>query len=479
MAHADEGIAELLAPVLLDDLATRVRAPLGALSLVLHIIVRGIPQEQAPRLKKLGIERFETEADVAAAVQYLAAVFSLDPTAATKVLAARVALLDADEQAALVDRFLSVSFGDSISGSVFNTTDVPAETLEELVRLTFETHGSTAGRSRPAGVVYLMNENDYANRARNAVLSRFVETPGAATYQALLRLQSDPNWPIEPARLRELAEDRAVKDSESAPWPPSEAFAFEQHHETAPRTAKDLRTVLISRLEDMQHDLLHGDFAQGLTLKSRPKEVDVQNWVADRLRLKQGRAFSVEREPHVIDEREPDVRIRAKATDASVAMEIKVAESWTLKQLDDALDIQLCGRYLRASDGRYGVLLLVHQHAPPKGWKGTATGRYLSFTVVVARLSARAAVIAGASRLTPAGSLRVGCIEFASENLMAFFIYAEGGTLRFISRRYRIHRFTMLLACDFPVSCSALRTREGGDMSGTDSLLGSHPRRRR
>jgi hypothetical protein len=401
VAYGDEEIAKLLGPVLLDDLATRAQVPLGALSLILHIIRRGVLQERAPQFIKLGVERFQKEPDVDAAVQYLAAVFSLDPKAAAKVLAARVAPLNADEQATLVDRFLSASFGDSISGSVFNTTDVPAETLDELVRLTFQTHGSVAGRSRPAGVVYRMDENDHADHARIAVFGRFVKTPGAATYQALLRLQRDPNCPIPSARLRELARDRAIQDSENAPWVSSEALAFEQHHETAPRTAKDLRSVLVSRLDDMQHDLLHGDFAQGLTLKSRPKEVDVQNWVADRLRLKQGRAFSVEREPHVINEKEPDVRIRAKATDASVAMEIKVAENWTLKELDDALEVQLCGRYLRASDGRFGVLLLVHQDARRKGWEDTTTATYLSFAEVVARLSARAAVIAGAHHDSP------------------------------------------------------------------------------
>jgi hypothetical protein len=161
------------------------------------------------------------------------------------------------------------------------------------------------------------------------------------------------------------------------------------------------------RLEDVQHELLHGDFAQGKTLKRLPHETDVQNWVADRLRLKQGRSFSVEREPHVVDEKEPDVRFRAKANDACVAMEIKVAESWTLKQLEDALEVQLCGRYLRATDGRHGVLLLVHQKAREKGWGDTSTGGYLSFAEVVARLSARAAAIAGTDHDSPRAEVAV------------------------------------------------------------------------
>jgi hypothetical protein len=82
-------------------------------------------------------------------------------------------------------------------------------------------------------------------------------------------------------------------------------------------------------------------------------------------------------------------------------MEIKVAESWTLKQLEEALETQLCKRYLRARDGRHGVLLLVHQKARPKGWKDTARGVFLSFNDVVARLSARAARIAGAHHDSP------------------------------------------------------------------------------
>jgi hypothetical protein len=149
-------------------------------------------------------------------------------------------------------------------------------------------------------------------------------------HTALLRLQKEVTCPIPAPRLQVFAEERAINDSESAPWPPNEVLAFEQHHEVAPRTAKDLRTVLVHRVEDMKHDLLHGDFSQGRMVKALRKEVDVQNWIAERLQMKQGRSFSVERECHVADEKEPDIRVRGVATEAAVAMEIKVAETWTL-----------------------------------------------------------------------------------------------------------------------------------------------------
>jgi hypothetical protein len=255
--------------------------------------------------------------------------------------------------------------------------------------------------NRPSGQPYSPDERDNAEHARGAAFNQLFETAGRATFDALLRLAEDPEFPLDKAHLRELARERASKDSESAPWMPAEVIAFEQTAEAAPSTGKDLQRTALRRFDDMQYDLLHDDFAQGSTLKARPDEKAVQNWIADRLRLKQGRAYSVEREPRVVDEKEPDVRLRAKASDASLAVEIKVAESWTLAQLEVALTDQLCGRYLRGRDGRHGILLLVHQHPRPKGWQDVENGAFLTFSEIIGRLRVRASRIAGADPDAP------------------------------------------------------------------------------
>jgi hypothetical protein len=291
---------------------------------------------------------------------------------------------------------------DSISGSTFKPiTAIPSEIVEQLMLLSFKTHKQVAARRQQEGVVYRKNNLDFADEARSAIFTHFVKTPGSATYHALRRLQEDSTFPVAPTRLRALAEQRAAEDSELAPWPPGEAYEFEQSKETAPRIGKDLRSVLVGRIEDMQHELIHGDFSQRQTLKGLATEREVQKWVADRLRQKQGRSFSLEREPHVVDEKEPDVRIRAKATDASVSMEIKVVETWSLTELDDALEAQLCGRYLRSDQARYGILLLVHQKSRVVGWEDKMAGKYLSFTEVVGRLRARALAISGENHNAP------------------------------------------------------------------------------
>jgi hypothetical protein len=132
----------------------------------------------------------------------------------------------------------------------------------------------------------------------------------------------------------------------------------------------------------------------------------VQRWVADRMQLKQGRSYSVEREVHVANEKEPDIRLRAKATDASVPVEVKVAESWTLDDLEAALTTQLCGRYLRTREGRHGILLLVHQRARSKGWEARDKSM-LSFDQVVKHLQAMAVAIAASSTDAPQPEIAV------------------------------------------------------------------------
>jgi len=274
-------------------------------------------------------------------------------------------------------------------------------TLERLVGIAFRTIRYEEDRRRPSGEVFSTDARDNAEHARGAAFKQLIDTPGRATFAALQRLADDPNCPIDRKNLCDLAIERAHLDAESAAWLPGEAAAFEAAAEAAPSTAKDLQKTVLRRCDDMQQDLLHGDFAQGATLKGLDGETAVQNWVAERLRLKQGRAYSVEREPHVVDEKEPDVRLRARATDASVATEIKIVESWTIRQLEAALIDQLCGRYLRARDGRYGVLLLVHQHARRRGWEDPDTGAFLSFDEVIGRLRQMAAEIASEAPEAP------------------------------------------------------------------------------
>jgi hypothetical protein len=143
-------------------------------------------------------------------------------------------------------------------------------------------------------------------------------------------------------------------------------------------------------------------------------ENQVQTWIVDLLRLLQKKSYSVEREAYRADEKEPDIVVRAKASDASVPVEIKVAERWSLTKLEEALVDQLCGRYLRAADGRHGIFLLAHRKPRAEGWRRSDTGEFVNFECVVDYLSQRAISIAGSD---PNGSQPVIVVLDVSREL--------------------------------------------------------------
>lgn len=148
VAYSDGGLASLLAPALLQDLEADVTVPQGAPSLMLQIMLNGLAEPDRERFERWGVANFERAADVALAVRYLAAVFSINPTAATRVFVIRAKALDEEAQTDLVDRFLTACFGDSISDTAFKSVTVPPQDRHLLFKSTI--CGSWRMAARPS-----------------------------------------------------------------------------------------------------------------------------------------------------------------------------------------------------------------------------------------------------------------------------------------------------------------------------------------
>lgn len=400
IGRADDCTLAVMVPSLLDELEHRPDLRVPMLSQLLDALERAPGAAERACLVAIAVPRFLSARDTQIASLYIAAVFSVDPAAATDALIAKLDDLSVADQTLLAQGVLPSIFGDRFPRDR-RSPKLSFRNLERLVHLAFKVIRVEEDKDRPSGVVYSPDARDDAEGARNAAFKQLTEIPGRATFNALLGLAELPQFPISPQRLRALARERASKDSEAAPWPPGEAYAFEDKCESLPRTPIDLQRLLLARLSDLQHSLLHDDFAQGSTLGGLPDERAVQNWMADYLRRSQGRSYTIEREPHVVGEKEPDIRARS-ANDASVPIEIKVAESWTVEELEAALVVQLCGRYLRASGGRHGILLLIHQNARSRGWINPKNGRRpMDFAEVTEHLRLLAKTTAGADPDSP------------------------------------------------------------------------------
>jgi hypothetical protein len=404
--HGPESLTHLTSPALWRELKSRPALSQRALRTLLPILARGMSEDDKGDFYTLVLDRFLGIDDPQVSAQYLGAAYAINSQGATDVLVAKLDRLGEAEKTALVERVLPQILGSRRSRSEPTITSLDMATLERLVVLAYRIVRIEEDRDRANNGVYSPDERDEAQEARSAAFNALVSMPGAATFEAIMRLIDAPQFPIPASRLRARAYDRAAEDAEHTAWAAAEALRVEQQFERPPVTGRELQLVAMQRLDDLQHELIHGDFQQGTTLSALPDEPAVQNWIADRLRHIQGSAYSIEREPHVAEEKEPDLRFRGKASDAAVATEIKVAESWSLPQLEEALVKQLCGQYLRAEDGREGILLLVHQTPRPKGWK-LQDGTFVSFDGVVQRLRTLAASIRTASPFGPQPEISV------------------------------------------------------------------------
>ncbi len=382
--YASPAVARCVAEALLDALIARTDISPKALESILTIVSRGLSVRQ-DEFAALTLARFSGSHDLHLAALHFIAAFKADPAVALTAFLAKLDALEPDAQTVLVQYTLPGLFGDRMTGQEATVSEFPFPVLERLVDIVFRTIRVEEDNRRDDGQVFSPDGRDAAQNARNALFNRLHQTPGLATYECLLRLARQPGFPIPPQNLENLAFTRAANDAEHSPWRPEEAYAMESEFDSAPNTPLDLQRVALRRVSDMDYALHNNDFAQGRVFKALQPEASVQVWVADRLRMKQGRAYSLEREPQVVEGKMPDIRLRARSTDAGLPVEIKVAESWSLPQLEHALTVQLGGRYLRAQDAHHGVLLVVHQKARRYGWRA-ADGHFLTFPQVVAHL---------------------------------------------------------------------------------------------
>jgi|GEM_PF-1151910 len=398
VSHASTEIKKLTAPSLYRLLTQQTNLAPDTRTRILMILIEAgeVPADLIPWL----LARTRKGKDVPNLVSDLEAIFRVRPelgVGALKQVLARLSRAKSDDLVRLV---LSRVVGDGWTGKSEIPASLPFQDLLALMRLAFA-HIRVKEDERPDGRArFRSGPNRFdAEHARGSLIEFLSRRPGRATYNALRSLAKDKASPLRPNRALLLARQRAERDAEFDPWRPEDIAQFEAERAFAPRSSRDLCRHAIALLEDLQQDLLNDEFQQGQTLASQKGETAVQNWMAATLRTGARQRFSVERESHVAQEKEPDIRLRVSETQATASVEIKVVESWSVQELESALTDQLVKQYLRHSDHRWGVLLLVHQTPRPRGWR---SGRKtLSIGGLIAHLRALADRISGRSPGAP------------------------------------------------------------------------------
>jgi hypothetical protein len=224
------------------------------------------------------------------------------------------------------------------------------------------------------------------------LLALLGDTPGHEAYRLLLDFAADPLFSHCPEQMRLLARERAAKDAEFEPFRAQEVVNIQTSYE-APRHDRDgMFDIMVDRLRDLTHEIVHHDFGVRDTLRTIKDENAMQRQLARRLQDMSRNMYVVTREGEVADKNKTDIRLEAVRGEQKAVIEVKLAGKWSISALERALQNQLVGRYLRHESSRVGCLLLVYDGSR-KYWPRSKVGAKLTFQKVVQHLARQAKAI--------------------------------------------------------------------------------------
>ena len=218
------------------------------------------------------------------------------------------------------------------------------------------------------------------------------DTPGAETCRVLLKLAEEQDFGQGSEHLRLLARQRAATDAEFSPFSAEHVIELESRYEAPPYDRDGLFNVMMDRLEDIAHDLAHGDLTDRSTLRRIDNEPEMQRTLARRIKEKANGVYEVTREEEVADQNRTDIRLLAGNFGQKAVVEVKMADHWTYKELELALQEQLVAKYLRHLSCRAGCLMLVYR-GKKNFWRPPQTRNRLRFPELIGSLKETAQAI--------------------------------------------------------------------------------------
>lgn len=400
LPHAEDHLKHLLAPRLLPALQTwpsdftDETGPrlVRYLEQVLRILDDASSGTEREAIAEQCAAHYEADPAGALALTWLKGLFRLNAERGTQALVG--GLVDSNDprmRERAIESFAGL-FGDPVDGVVFDIPDPArrARALEQLVRYayTFIRPGEDLTHDGP----YPPDTRDKARSAREFLLSMLLDTPGPEARRITLTLATEDDFADFADRLRLLARQRAATDAEFDAFAPEDVIALESRYEAPPHDRDGLFSVMRDRLDDLAYDLAHGDFTNRQTLQSITQEAEMQRTLAGHLDTRANGAYQVTREEEVVDQTRPDIRLLAVRGDQKAAVEVKIADNWSLTQLEQALRNQLVGQYLRDTNCKAGCLLLTY-HGRKSYWEHPDTREHLGFSELVTFLEDKARIL--------------------------------------------------------------------------------------
>ena len=399
LTYSDGNLKRIFAPRLLAELrswpteftADTEPSWAGHLGKVLRILSEVTDGADRATIARECASRYESNPHGALALVWLRGLLQFDTVRGAQVL---IRGLEGGKHTSSADRAVetfAALFANDRSAAAFEVEDAAqrAHLLGQLVRYAYAFVRREDDQVHEG--VYTPNTRDHAQEARHFLLSMLLDTPGPDARRGLLELADEDDFAHFADRLRFQARQRAALDAEFSPYDPEDVVALDTRHEVPPGDRDGLFTVMMHRLDDHAHDLAHHDFTIRPTLRGIRREPDLQPFLARWFLDRANGAYVVTREDQVADKKHPDIRLSVVKGDLKAAVEVKIADNWTLTDLERALRKQLVGQYLRHASCRAGCLLLTYHGRKPYWYrKQSETRKRTTFSDLVTLLDDKA-----------------------------------------------------------------------------------------
>lgn len=319
----------------------------------------------------------------------------VDPDAAIRALTARLAALnDPVEQTNLALRFVVFLLGGRRQMGRARPAYRTVGHMKTLYLLMAKYIREEDDIQRAGKGAYSPGLRDDAEDARNALFNFIREKPGKEAYLALMEMErAHPAMNSRPW-MGFHAKTKATLDADFAPWKPSQVKEFNNERVATPTNHRALWYFGVERLEDLKHELEHGDESIASILQLTDQETQFRKYIGAELRKMASGRYNITSEEELADAKRPDLRFRGTTFDGPVPVELKVADKWTGPQLFERMEVQLCGDYLRDAHSSRGIYLLVYI-GKKKSWNLPGGGKAESFEALLTALRQHWSVISG------------------------------------------------------------------------------------
>ncbi|MCW2573544.1 MAG: uncharacterized protein JWO88_3602 [Frankiales bacterium] len=395
LTHAEAPIKQLLAPRcqvgLLNWPATFATDAGSSHSLhnlgqVLQVLADAAPSTAHPTIASECARRFAVAPKDQLGLVWLRGLFRFDPVTGVRKMRQGLAAISRAERPQRAVELLASLFGDR-EGIPLAVQDnaTRAIILKQMLVVAYQ-YVRPLDDKRHEGV-YTPNTRDHAESARSFLLQTLLDTPGPDARNVTLELAGSPLFAHFPDRLRYLARERAAKDAEFAPFSPAQIAELDHKYEMPPHDRDGLFEVMMDRLDDLAHDIVHHDFTDRRTVGTIKHESEMQRYLARRLADMAHGTYIVIREEEVADAKTTDIRLAAIRGNQRAVIEVKIADKrWTIADFERALRNQLVGQYLRHRSCKAGCLLLTYDGSK-KYWQRPKKSGRVSFRDLLAHLN--------------------------------------------------------------------------------------------